>query len=394
MKTNLLANLANKTFAFATVIMMGLAFVACSGDEDKNAGEDPQNGKVPQTGKVPQNDPKPMTVTIDNVDKKVVDAEYKNLGNNNYSISLYLSSDSTESVVFNLNTELHMNKDINLTKVQESNGHSWRVEYNNKEGQQLIVSDGMKKNGANLFSEGKLELMGDPNETMMITLTKGKVIGRDKLEHTILISYKATSLNDANFVDLGYGVSVKWATCNLGTSSPEKLGDRYAWGEIQTKTKYEWSNYKWAEGTKLTLTKYNTNKTMGKVDNVTTLEPEDDAVTAHYKSKRYRMPTKKEIQELIQYCQWTWTSVNKVKGYKVTGHSGKSIFLPATSDGFDEVGKNAYQHYSLLEYWSGALYGNLDTHAHILWCKISQHKTTLVHGQERCMGLCIRPVRQ
>ena len=100
MKTNLLANLANKTFAFAMVMVMGLAFVACSGDDDKNAGEDPQNGNVPQTGKVSQNDPKPMTVTIDNVDKKVVDTEYKNLGNNNYWISLYLSSGSTERVLY------------------------------------------------------------------------------------------------------------------------------------------------------------------------------------------------------------------------------------------------------------------------------------------------------
>ena len=144
----------------------------------------------------------------------------------------------------------------------------------------------------------------------------------------------------------------------------------------------------------LSLTKYNTNNTFGQVDNVTTLKPEDDAAIAHYKSKRYRMPTTKEIQELIQYCQWTWTSVNKVSGYKVTGLTGKSIFLPETSDGFEEVGKNVLQHYSLLEYWSGILHHNLDSHAHTLYCYKANHKTTLVDGQERCKDLCIRPVRK
>ena len=264
-----------------------------------------------------------MIVTIDNVDKKVVDAEYKNLGNNNYSISLYLSSDRTESVEFYLNTGLHMNKDINLTKAQESEGPSWRVVYNNNEGQELIVSDGVDNNGTNLFSDGELRFEGDPNETITITLTNGNVLGKDNQKHTIQISYKATSLNDANFVDLG--LNVKWAADNVGGNP----GHLFAWGEIDHAQEFSWASYKWGDAENNSLKKYCNDKNVGKVDGLTTLQPEDDVVTAYYKSKRYRMPTAKEFEELIEKCKWNLTKRDGVDGYEVS-RNGKSIFLPAT----------------------------------------------------------------
>ena len=43
----------------------------------------------------------------------------------------------------------------------------------------------------------------------------------------------------------------------------------------------------------------------------------------------WRMPTKDELNELRTKCTWTWTTQNSVNGYKVTGPSGASIFLPA-----------------------------------------------------------------
>ena len=60
-----------------------------------------------------------------------------------------------------------------------------------------------------------------------------------------------------DMVDLG--LSVKWATCNLGAVNPEDYGDYYAWGELETKTSYSWSKYEWCNGSKSSLTKYNTN---------------------------------------------------------------------------------------------------------------------------------------
>lgn len=133
-------------------------------------------------------------------------------------------------------------------------------------------------------------------------------------------------INGHEYVDLG--LSVKWATCNVGASKPEEYGGYYAWGETGEKSEYDWDTYKWCNGSEYTLTKYCTDSDYGRVDNKTTLEPSDDV--AHVKwGGSWRMPTKDEIEELHDKCSWTWTTVNGVNGCKVTGPNGNSIFLPA-----------------------------------------------------------------
>ena len=121
------------------------------------------------------------------------------------------------------------------------------------------------------------------------------------------------------YVDLG--LSVKWATFNVGARAPEYYGDYFAWGETEPKEEYSWATYKWCDGTKDNVTKYN------KTDSLTTLEPEDDAAHVHWGNK-WRMPTKEELQELIDSCQWERTTVNEVRGNTVTGPNGNSIFIP------------------------------------------------------------------
>ena len=69
------------------------------------------------------------------------------------------------------------------------------------------------------------------------------------------------------YVDLG--LSVKWATCNVGASSPEEYGDYFAWGEVEPKEVYDWNTYKWCNGSEYSLTKYCTNSSYGTVDNKT-----------------------------------------------------------------------------------------------------------------------------
>lgn len=128
------------------------------------------------------------------------------------------------------------------------------------------------------------------------------------------------------YVDLG--LSVKWATCNVGASSPEEYGDYYAWGETKTKDVYDWNTYKWCQGSENTLTKYCTDNWDGMVDNKTILESSDDV--AHVKwGGSWRMPTDEEMIELRENCTWTWITQNGKNGRKVTGPNGHSIFLPA-----------------------------------------------------------------
>ena len=134
------------------------------------------------------------------------------------------------------------------------------------------------------------------------------------------------SMLDSRIVDLG--LSVKWASCNVGATAPEEYGGYYAWGETEEKSDYSWSTYKYCNGIPTSITKYCTSSTYGIVDNKTTLEPADDVATVKWGSN-WRIPTKAEIDELRNNCTWQWTTLNGVDGYRVTGPNGNSIFLPA-----------------------------------------------------------------
>ena len=137
------------------------------------------------------------------------------------------------------------------------------------------------------------------------------------------------------YVDLG--LSVKWATCNVGASKPEEYGDYFAWGETQPKTIYDWSTYKWCYGSKTTLTKYCTNSDYGTIDNKTILNKLDDAAYVN-RGGSWRMPTDAEWSELLEQCTWTWTTQNGNYAYKVTSKkNGNSIFLPIEISFSDDV---------------------------------------------------------
>ena len=159
--------------------------------------------------------------------------------------------------------------------------------------------------------------------------------------------------NDYGYVDLG--LSVKWATCNVGASKPEEYGDYFAWGETKPKDYYNWSTYKWCNRTRNTQTKYCTDSDYGTVDNKTTLDLSDDAARANWGGS-WRMPTKAEQDELRENCTWTWTTQNGVKGYKVTskksGYTNKSIFLPAAGGHY---GSSLDLAGSRGDYWSSSL---------------------------------------
>jgi hypothetical protein len=137
--------------------------------------------------------------------------------------------------------------------------------------------------------------------------------------------------NGHEYVDLGLPSGLKWATCNVGATTPEEYGDYFAWGEVEPKETYSWSTYKYCNGSYDSMTKYCSNSDYGKdgfVDNKTVLDPEDDAATANW-GGAWRMPTYDEFSELENNCTWKWTTQKGVNGYKVTGPNGNSIFVPA-----------------------------------------------------------------
>lgn len=122
------------------------------------------------------------------------------------------------------------------------------------------------------------------------------------------------TLTPGDYVDLG--LSVKWASCNLGASTPAGKGGYYAWGETSTKTEYSKENYAYyKEGSGYT----------GIGENIAGTQY--DAATVNL-GKDWRMPTKDEVQELCEKCTFTYGEVDGVKGYYATGKNGNSIFLP------------------------------------------------------------------
>ncbi len=205
--------------------------------------------------------------------------------------------------------------------------------------------------------------------------------------------------NGYEFVDLG--LSVKWATCNVGATKPEEYGDYYAWGETETKTSYTWTNYKFRTSgdswDNIKFSKYNTSSSYGTVDKKTVLDPEDDV--AHVKwGGSWRLPTKAERDELCDSCTWTWynsgdTEFKGVAGYKVTsnvsGYTDRFIFLPAA--GFrDDTSLYGAGEYG--GYWSSSLYTDGPNGARYLGFG-SSYVSTTYYGF-RNDGYSVRPVCQ
>ena len=220
---------------------------------------------------------------------------------------------------------------------------------------------------------------GNTDNPRVITVTKDAI-------YTAFFEAEKTLNAGHEYVDLG--LSVKWATCNVGATTPEDYGDYFAWGETQPKEKYDWTTYLHCKGTYKTMTKYCNNSSYGNngfTDNKTVLDPEDDAATANW-GGAWRMPTKAEQDELRNNCTWIWTTQNGVNGYKVIGPNGNSIFLPAASymNGGTLNGAGSYG-----IYWSSSLYADSPDVAcdvyffldYVIWSRI-----------DRCYGLAVRPV--
>ena len=185
------------------------------------------------------------------------------------------------------------------------------------------------------------------------------------------------------YVDLG--LSVKWATCNVGATKPEEVGYFFSWGEIKPKAKYNWSTYQWCEGTYQTQTKYCTKSYHGTVDNKTILELFDDAAYANW-GGNWRMPTKAELGELRAQCTWTWEQKNGVNGYTVTGPNGNSIFLPAAGC---RSGSDLFDAGSYCCYWNRSLHLDYSHCAYYLYFDSSD--VSIGHSY-RDSGRSVRPV--
>lgn len=202
-----------------------------------------------------------------------------------------------------------------------------------------------------------------------------------------IILYAQWKENAWEAVDLG--LSVKWASMNIGAESPEDYGFYFAWGEIEPKCIFYEYTYKWCL-TSITsnLTKYNYRSIYGTTDGKTVLETADDAAYVNW-GENWRIPTRDEADELTKNCTWVLTSRNGVEGYEVTSKkNSNSIFLPLAgryaSDGYGFEGINGY-------FWLNSL--ETDGKPYQAFCirltKTGMDPSYLI---SRHVGLSVRPV--
>ena len=198
-------------------------------------------------------------------------------------------------------------------------------------------------------------------------------------------------LETHNYVDLGLPSGRKWATTNIGARSPQDNGEQFAWGETSTKVAFGWDNYKYggydpSDNDYTLVSKYSTdgmNTYSGTADNKTTLDLSDDAAYVNW-GEEWRMPYIDEWNELISNCTWTWTTLNTVNGYLVTGPNGSSIFLPVTE-------YSNYYGEDIGTYWSKDL--NSGSYDDTAWVLTFTHSWKTANDQyERAAGQYIRPV--
>ena len=208
------------------------------------------------------------------------------------------------------------------------------------------------------------------------TNEKGTAYGEEKSFRTRALT---GTENGYGWVDLG--LSVKWATCNVGATSPEEYGAYFAWGETTTKSNYSNSN---CPTYGLSISQL---QSQGYIDSEGNLNPQYDAARANWGGS-WRMPTESEMQELRDKCTWTWTTYNGVKGYNVKGPNGNSIFLPAAGyrygSSLDSAGSRG-------SYWSSSPYEGYDGfYAYTLYF-VSDGRI-MSNGYLRDYGRSVRPV--
>ena len=183
---------------------------------------------------------------------------------------------------------------------------------------------------------------------------------------------------DSKAVDLG--LSVEWASQNIGAYTENDYGWYLAWGEMREKTEYSFDSYKFTEadgsqnmiflGRNISGTQYDVARYLWKGE--------------------WRLPTYEEVHDLIRLCNWKWVCQGDTYGFRVTGRNGNSIFLPAAGTD-DKKSKNTE-----CLFWTGEMCPGFGRSAYAFQGNVDNATGKLagdIKGYYRSIGLSVRPVR-
>lgn len=200
---------------------------------------------------------------------------------------------------------------------------------------------------------------------------------RNALSAIDSVSFKVYKKNVTPGDAIDLGLSVKWASHNVGASMPEDFGAYYAWGETDEKDNYTFRTYKY----------YNpdTKECANIGDNI--CGTAYDVATAKW-GGAWRMPSLEEVTELLEKCKHEWITSNGVEGMKFTGPNGNSIFLPAAG-WRDTTDVNDVELYG--DYWTGSVDKDYPLSSYTLSFGGGEVDWSIGY---RSYGQVIRPVRK
>lgn len=185
---------------------------------------------------------------------------------------------------------------------------------------------------------------------------------------TDIIAQEQSQVTEA--VDLG--LSVKWASFNVGATSPEEYGTLFGWGQPD-----------------MTVTSENLDDYPTAIPPTSICGTEYDIATVNW-GNDWRMPTQAEFEELATKCSWEWSALNGINGMTVTGTNGCSIFLPAAASRTGEAISNQVGQRGC--YWSGTLWPSNSNFAAYLYFYSDASRVQPVKSNRRYIGMSVRPV--
>ena len=285
--------------------------------------------------------------------------------------SVSLSSASSKSVILNCSTGVTLNTEtatsfiIALPPITMENGFT------------VIVTDSESKH-------------------MEITTTKSQTIPRSGLLKMPAVNYVGSVGIDVPAGAIDLGLSVLWATCNVGALNPEEFGGYYQWAGIQdvNGTAIGWQNCPYYDYDYGKWTKYNGRTADGVVDNLSCLEAEDDVATVT-RGSNWRTPTAREWWDLeyTENCSWTWATLNGVNGYivqsKIPGFTDNWIFLPAAGYQLNSSTPQSVGTFGC--YWASVLYNCSIDARHAYYAYFDSENVGSEHDFRRD-GHTVRPV--
>lgn len=252
----------------------------------------------------------------------------------------------------------------------------------------LLIPFGKNTEGNNAIGKDKTIVVTQANDDSVLNSIAGDSIKNQVSKSVVPAKPSKGQNNGHEWVDLGLPSGVKWATCNIGASTPAGYGRYYSWGEKSHKRDYSWETYRLCSGTDNTLKKYNTKQQYGKVDEKYKLDLSDDVARFKW-GGAWRMPTKEEFAELRANCTMSYCAIEGKNGLRLTSKiNGNTIFLPAAGRRYGNgllynAGKAGY-------YWSSTL--NPDTPSNAWELHFDSKEWNPNYHGHRLFGFSIRPV--